>query len=196
MFREGNELSRKHLRLATTGLESCNKGANAIGAQVVRISLERRIGGVVGSSRPWVTLIGFCCFMAVAMAVGFATLLAGGSLAFRLGTAAEGERAPEQAVPTAQAPPAETAGPRTFRGMVTDSSCMGRHVRYPGKSPAECAKMCARGGSSYALVDGDRRYTLSGSDLALDKIAGQRAAVVGTLEGTIIRVSSAGADRP
>jgi hypothetical protein len=134
--------------------------------------------------------------MAVAMAVGFATLFAGGSLAFKMGTPAESETVPEQAASPTQAPAAETSAPKTFRGMVTDSFCMGRHVRYSGKSPSECAKMCARGGSSYALVDGDRRYTLTGSDLALDKLAGQRAAVVGTLEGATIRVSSVSADHP
>jgi hypothetical protein len=50
--------------------------------------------------------------------------------------------------------------------------------------------MCARGGSTYMLVDGDKKYVLQGGDLALDKVAAQRAVVKGNLVGDTLKVAS------
>jgi hypothetical protein len=49
-------------------------------------------------------------------------------------------------------------------------------------------------GAKYVLLDGDKVYTLAGKDLALDKLAGERATVSGTLQGTVINVSSVTAE--
>src|SRR5207248_810992 len=80
----------------------------------------------------------------------------------------------------------EVSAAKTYSGMITDSHCMGRHVRYPDKSSAECARMCARSGSAYVLIDGDKKYTLRGGDMALDRAAAQRAKVAGVLQGDTI----------
>jgi hypothetical protein len=148
-------------------------------------------GGGVISNRSYLALVAFCAIAAFTVAVVFATLFAGAAAAFTTGIS-ENEQA-EKSVPRNQDGPlgnAESSGVKTFSGMVTDSHCMGRHVRYPDKSPMECAKMCARSGSSYMLVDGDKKYVLQGGDLALDKVAAQRAVVQGSLTGDTLKVSS------
>jgi hypothetical protein len=128
-------------------------------------------------NRSWLELIGYCMIAALGTALGLALLFAGASAAF-----ASGEP------PQASASAAQTS----FTGMVTDERCGARHDRYPGKSASECARLCAVNGAKYVLLDGDTVYTLAGKDLALDKLAGQRATVLGTLEGTVITVRSVG----
>jgi hypothetical protein len=39
-------------------------------------------------------------------------------------------------------------------------------------------------------VDGDKVYTLEGKEDQLDRVAGERATVEGTLDGTTIKVAS------
>jgi hypothetical protein len=146
----------------------------------------------VKSNRSYLALLAFCSLAAFAVALVFATLFAGAAVAFTTGRSAENEQA-EKSIPPNQDGPsdkAESSGIKTLSGMVTDSHCMGRHVRYPDKSPMECAKMCARSGSSYMLVDGDKKYVLQGGDLALDKVAAQRAVVKGILTGDTLKVAS------
>ena len=78
-------------------------------------------------------------------------------------------------------------------GMITDSHCGARHMRNSHLSTAECAKACVRGGANYILVDGDRHYILIGGEQSLSKLAGERANIIGTLQGDAILVNSAGA---
>lgn len=76
----------------------------------------------------------------------------------------------------------------TFTGVIGDSMCGAKHM---SGSPAECTRSCVKQGSAYALVVGDKVYTLKGGDAAtLDKLAGEKATVTGTLNGTTIEVSS------
>jgi hypothetical protein len=149
----------------------------------------------VKSYRSWVALLAFCGIAAFTVALLFATLFAGAALAFTTTTsAAESEPAEKQIQPDQKTRSGgEEPAAGTFRGMITDSHCMGRHVRYPDKSPVDCARMCARSGSAYVLVDGDRKYVLHGADLALDKVAAQRAVVTGKLDGDIVKVTSVAA---
>ena len=91
---------------------------------------------------------------------------------------------------------AEPATQTSFSGMVTDEHCGAKHERYPGKNASECAKMCALNGSKYVLLSGDDVYTLTGNDLALDKLAGLRATVTGNLQGTNLNVISVSAEHP
>lgn len=128
-------------------------------------------------NRSWVELIGYCTISALGTALSLALLFAGASVTF-----ASGEP------PQASASDAQIS----FTGMVTDEHCGARHDRYPGKSASECARLCALNGAKYVLLDGDKVYTLAGNDLALDKLAGQRATVLGTLDGTVISVRSVG----
>jgi hypothetical protein len=59
-----------------------------------------------------------------------------------------------------------------------------------GKSAADCTRVCIHGGEQFALVDGDRAYTLEGNQAALKRMAGQRVKIVGTLNGSTISVAS------
>jgi hypothetical protein len=80
---------------------------------------------------------------------------------------------------------------QTFVGEVGDAMCGNKHME---GTPAECTRACVAKGSKFALVVGDKVYTLDTSDKAalavLDKQAGKQAAVTGTLNGDTIEVSS------
>lgn len=80
--------------------------------------------------------------------------------------------------------------PQTFTGKVSDAMC-GAHHMMAGASDADCTRACVKQGSKYALVVGDKVYTLQGGDAAtLDKLAGQNATVTGTLKENTITVAS------
>jgi hypothetical protein len=84
------------------------------------------------------------------------------------------------------------AGNQTFTGEVGDSMCGRKHME--DTPAAECTRACVSHGSKYALVVGDKIYTLDTSDKAalamLDKQAGKTATVTGTLDGDTIEVKS------
>jgi len=50
--------------------------------------------------------------------------------------------------------------------------------------------MCVRNGSRYVLVEGNKRYALTGNEGHLDALAGQRVKIAGTLNGNTIKVDS------
>jgi hypothetical protein len=81
---------------------------------------------------------------------------------------------------------------QTMTGVVSDSMCGAKHMMQGGD--AACTRACVSKGSKYALVVGDKVYTLETSDKAalaeLDKLAGQKAKVSGTVSGETIEVSS------
>jgi hypothetical protein len=78
---------------------------------------------------------------------------------------------------------------------VSDAMCGAKH-QMPG-NPAECTRACIKHGSKYALVVGDKVYTLETTDkAALDKLndlAGAKAKVTGDVEGTTVAVKSVAA---
>lgn len=84
------------------------------------------------------------------------------------------------------------AGGKTFTGTVSDSMCGAKHAM-PGDDAA-CTRACVSKGSKYALVVGDKVYTLEASGEAalatLDKQAGAKATVTGTEKDNTITVSS------
>ena len=84
------------------------------------------------------------------------------------------------------------SGKQTMTGIVSDSMCGAKHMMEGGD--AACTRACVAKGSKYALVVGDKVYTLETSDKAalaqLDKLAGQKAKVSGTVGGDSIQVSS------
>jgi hypothetical protein len=84
---------------------------------------------------------------------------------------------------------AQSSGPKTLTGIVSDSMC-GAHHMAKDKTPAECTRMCIKQGMKYALVAGDKVYTLEGHDSELDKLAGQKVTVAGKLTGDTLAVSS------
>lgn len=80
----------------------------------------------------------------------------------------------------------------TVTGEVGDAMCGNKH-QMEG-SPATCTRECISHGSKYALVVGDKVYTLETSDKAvLDKLndlAGEKATVTGTGDDASIQVAS------
>ncbi len=84
------------------------------------------------------------------------------------------------------------AKPSTFTGTVSDSMCGAQH-QMPGDD-AGCTRACVSKGSKYALVVGDKVYTLDTSDKkaldTLDKQAGAKVTVTGTEKDNTITVSS------
>jgi len=66
----------------------------------------------------------------------------------------------------------------------------GAHHMEKGKSAAECTRDCVKKGTKYALVVGKKIYTLDGHEAELDKLAGERAAVKGSLMGEMVMVES------
>jgi len=88
------------------------------------------------------------------------------------------------------ASPAFAAGGNSYTGTVSDAMCGAKH-----QGPAaECTRGCVSKGSKYALVVGDKVYTLETSDKAalatLDKQAGAKVTVTGTDKDNTITVSS------
>ena len=51
-------------------------------------------------------------------------------------------------------------------------------------------QVCVRHGAHYVLVDGEKVYALEGHRDQLERLAGERANVVGTLEGDTIKVKA------
>jgi hypothetical protein len=84
---------------------------------------------------------------------------------------------------------------QTFTGTLTDAMCGATHMMEG--DPAACLRTCVNKGSKYALVVGDKVYTLDSSNAAtldtLAKLGAQKASVRGTLDGDTIAVSSVSA---
>lgn len=82
------------------------------------------------------------------------------------------------------------ASGKTFTGTVSDAMCGAKHMG----DAASCTRGCVSKGSKYALVVGDKVYTLDASDKAsldtLDKQAGAQVTVTGTEKDSTITVSS------
>jgi hypothetical protein len=90
-------------------------------------------------------------------------------------------------VPTAFAGKAQT-----FTGTISDAMCGAKHMM--AGDDASCLRACVQKGSKYALVVGDKVYTLDVKDKAtldkLDKLAAAKATVQGEADGDTIEVSS------
>lgn len=94
--------------------------------------------------------------------------------------------------------PAVAAGStQTFTGKVSDAMCGAKHRE--GVAPAACVRACVKNGAKYALVVGDKVYTLDTSDHAtldkLNNLAWEEAKVTGTATGDTISVKSVTAAR-
>ena len=80
----------------------------------------------------------------------------------------------------------------TFTGEVGDVMCGAKHEM--AGSNAQCTHECVKQGSKYALISGDKVYTLETQDKAaldqLDSLAGKQATVTGTANGTAIQVTA------
>lgn len=82
------------------------------------------------------------------------------------------------------------ASGKTYTGTVSDAMCGAKHMG----DAASCTRGCVGKGSKYALIVGDKVYTLETSDKAaldtLDKQAGEKVTVTGSEKDNTIAVSS------
>ena len=89
-------------------------------------------------------------------------------------------------------PAAFAAKAQSFTGTVSDAMCGAKHMMEG--NPAACLRACVQKGSNYALVVGDKVYTLTSQNPAnlasLDKLANKKATVEGTADGDTITVTS------
>lgn len=81
------------------------------------------------------------------------------------------------------------AASQTINGVVTDSMCGKKHMM-PGKTDAPCVQECIKSGSSYALVAGDKVYTLSVKPQTIAAFAGKRVHIEGSLTDNTITVTA------
>jgi len=125
-------------------------------------------------SRFWFGTIGIGVALAVLLAMALAVVTATGALAF-------GQK---------DADPPESGKAQAFSGVLTDAHCGPRHPSKSRLSAGDCVKMCLKRGSAWALVDGEKIYTLKGDSPVLDQLAGERVSVSGTLDGNTIQVQS------
>jgi hypothetical protein len=88
--------------------------------------------------------------------------------------------------------PAKAAATQTFTGRVSDTMCGAKHKE--GIPAADCVRTCVKHGAKYALVVGDKVYTLDTADQAtldkLNKLAWEEAKVTGMASGDTISVKS------
>ncbi len=124
--------------------------------------------------RFWFDAIGITVMLAVLFAMALALATAMGAVAF-------GQK---------DADPSESEKVQTFSGVLTDAHCGARHPSKSHLSAGDCVRMCLKQGFAWALVDGERIYTLKGDSPVLDRLAGERVSVSGTLEGNTIHVQS------
>jgi hypothetical protein len=81
------------------------------------------------------------------------------------------------------------AATMTLEGTVSDAKCGAKHAM---QDAAACTKVCVDKGSDYALVVGEKVYTLSTSSAQekadLAKLAGKTAKVTGDVSGEKVMV--------
>lgn len=131
----------------------------------------------MNTNRSWFSLLTFCASASLAAALVLAIVFTGASVVVAAAAPA-----------TAVAEEPNTAP--LFSGVITDHQCGARHDKESGKNPAECTVACVRNGGRYSLVNGDKHYLLDGNADELSHWAGQRVAIVGTLSGETIKVTS------
>jgi hypothetical protein len=83
--------------------------------------------------------------------------------------------------------------PQTFTGKVSDAMCGAKHSE-GNIAPADCVRACVQKGANYALVVGDKLYTLDTKDQAvsaeLNKLAWEQATVTGSANEDTISVKA------
>ena len=77
----------------------------------------------------------------------------------------------------------------TIDGIVSDTMCGKKHMM-SGKTDAQCIQECVKSGSSYALIVGDKVYTLVGKPQTIAPFAGKHVKVEGVLKDHTITVTS------
>ena len=78
---------------------------------------------------------------------------------------------------------------KTLTGVVSDTMCGKTHM-LKGKSDGECIRQCIKMGEGFALMVGGKMYALRGHSADLDKYAGQKVILTGTVRGNAVAVES------
>ena len=87
---------------------------------------------------------------------------------------------------------ARGAETKTLEGVIGDSMCGLKHQM--GNIPdKECTTKCVSMGSKFALIVGDAVYELDGKSADLEKLAGAKAKVTGSVDGKKIKVTAVAA---
>ena len=126
----------------------------------------------------WIETIALISAVACVLALGIAAL---GAIA---GTAV--------AAPAPSQSNAEAGPQKSYDGVITDTRCGAKHSAVIGKTAADCTLVCIHGGEQFALVDGERVYSLEGATVQLKRVAGQRVRIIGALKGKKLSVTSIG----
>jgi len=87
---------------------------------------------------------------------------------------------------------AASAQTTTLKGIVSDQMC-GAHHMMSGATAQKCTRECVGMGSPYALIVGDKVYTLQANPEVkkeLYALAGAPAVVKGTVSGMTVQVST------
>jgi hypothetical protein len=72
------------------------------------------------------------------------------------------------------------AGPQTFNGVITDTTCGANHKPMNVTPDSKCVLECVKHGSQYALLVGSNVYVLSDQQTP-EKFAAQKVKVTGAL---------------
>ena len=78
----------------------------------------------------------------------------------------------------------------TLTGTICDTMCGAKHRMMTFVSDKDCTNACVKLGLKYALFVGKKVYELDGKEGDLEKIAGEKAKVTGTVEGKKFHVTS------
>ena len=108
-------------------------------------------------------------------------------------TALAGSGAPALRGDSAQPAHSPAAQSETHEGMLTDTRCGAQHSAAVGMSASNCVRVCVHSGEHFALIDGEKMYSLEGQEAALKRLAGERVKIIGALNGSTISVTSVSA---
>jgi hypothetical protein len=122
-------------------------------------------------NRSWIVLVLFCTATTFTTAIALAIVFTSVTII------------------SAAAEPAVQPPVQTFSGMITDAHCGAKH-KVRDEAPAACTRICVKDGSRYVLVDGDKAYELRGDVVQLNRMAGERVTITGSLRGNTVDVTS------
>ena len=125
------------------------------------------------------------------LAVGVCVLIVSGQTPQQNNPKAQASQSPNTTVAPNEAPDSKTvtsaavpAGQKiqTFVGKVSDVNCGPRHFMLQNATDAECTRACFARRGLYALVVGDKVYSLVNQPgVILNQLAGKQARVTGSL---------------
>jgi hypothetical protein len=138
--------------------------------------------------RFWIELLAVVVGMACVLAVFFGTV----------GAASSGDpdqplsRQSEETPGSGSQTPAPNAhmNLQNYEGVIADTHCGAKHTPAIPETAADCTRMCVHSGEHFALVNGDKMYVLEGENQLLNRAAGERVTITGTLNGNTISVTS------